>query len=76
MSKQPLFKEMPEFIRRYYESDRPIELRPVELGRYFGQKIDDGRIHVWIRTAAKLPDDPRCICARWPMHRISHCSMR
>ena len=49
---------MPEFIRRYYESDRPIELRPVELGRYFGQKIDDGRIHVWIRTAAKLPDDP------------------
>jgi len=33
-------------------------LRPVELGRYFGQKIDDGRIHVWIRTASKLPDDP------------------
>ena len=37
---------------------RPIELRPVELGRYFGQKIDDGRINVWIRTASKLPDDP------------------
>jgi acyl-CoA thioesterase-2 len=53
-----MFKEMPDFIRRYYESDRPIELRPVELGRYFGEKIDDGRIHVWIRTAAKLPDDP------------------
>ena len=58
VAKQPMFREMPEFIRRYYESDRPIELRPVELGRYFGQKIDDGRIHVWIRTAAKLPDDP------------------
>ena len=57
IAKQPMFKEMPEFIRRYYESDRPIELRPVELGRYFGQKIDDGRIHVWIRTAATLPDD-------------------
>jgi len=56
--KQPFFKEMPEFIRRYYESDRPIELRPVELNRYFGQKIPDGKIHVWIRTAAKLPDDP------------------
>src|SRR5260364_96780 len=26
ISKQPMFKEMPEFIRRYYESDRPIEL--------------------------------------------------
>ena len=58
MAKQPMFREMPEFIRRYYESDRPIELRPVELGRYFGQKIDDGRIHVWIRTASKLSDDP------------------
>ena len=58
VAKQPMFKEMPEFIRRYYEMDRPIELRPVELGRYFGQKIDDGRINVWIRTAAKLPDDP------------------
>jgi acyl-CoA thioesterase II len=56
--KQPFFKEMPDFIKRYYESDRPIELRPVELNRYFGKKIDDGRIHVWIRTAAKLPDDP------------------
>jgi acyl-CoA thioesterase-2 len=56
--------QMPEFIRRYYESDRPIELRPVELGRYFGERIDDGRIHVWIRTAAKLPDDPALhLCA-------------
>src|ERR1700722_14941121 len=58
VAKQPMFREMPDFIRRYYESDRPIEWRPVELERYFGQKIEDGRIHVWIRTAAKLPDDP------------------
>jgi acyl-CoA thioesterase-2 len=58
LAKQPLFKEMPDFIKRYYESDRPIELRPVELSRYFGDKIEDGKIHVWIRTAAKLPDDP------------------
>jgi acyl-CoA thioesterase II len=56
--KQPMFKEVPEFIRRYYESDRPIELRPVELNRYFGEKIEDGRVHVWIRTASSLPDDP------------------
>jgi len=65
VSKQPMFRDMPEFIRRYYESDRPIELRPVELGRYFGQQIEDGRIHVWIRTASKLPDDPALhMCAR------------
>jgi acyl-CoA thioesterase-2 len=47
VAKQPMFREMPEFIRR-----------PVELNRYFGERIEDGRIHVWIRTASKLPDDP------------------
>lgn len=64
MAKMPIFKDMPEFIRRYYESDRPIELRAVELGRYVGEKIDDGRLHIWMRTAAKLPDDPALhLCA-------------
>ncbi|WP_429034200.1 acyl-CoA thioesterase [Bradyrhizobium sp. I1.14.4] len=54
LPKQPIFCETPEFIRRYYA----IELRPVELGRYFGQKFDDGRIHTWIKIAAKLTQDP------------------
>ncbi|MGV7217807.1 acyl-CoA thioesterase II [Bradyrhizobium sp. UFLA05-112] len=49
-----MFSDTPEAIRCNYA----IELRPIELGRYFGQKIDDGRIHIWIKTAAKLPDDP------------------
>ncbi|MDE5458629.1 acyl-CoA thioesterase II [Bradyrhizobium sp. CSA112] len=58
LSKQPMFLELPEMIRHYYGSDGPVELRPVEIDRYIGQKIDDGRIHIWIKTAAKLPDDP------------------
>lgn len=58
LSKQPIFLEMPARIRRYYEPDRLIELRPVEIGRYAGQKIEDGRIHIWFKAAAKLPDDP------------------
>jgi acyl-CoA thioesterase-2 len=58
LAKDPLITQMPDFIRRYYESDRPIELRPVEFQRYFGTKVPDGRINIWIRTAAKLPDDP------------------
>ena len=57
LAKHPTI-EMPDFIRRYYESDQPIELRPVEFQRYFGTAIPDGRINIWIRTAAKLPDDP------------------
>lgn len=64
LSRRRIVSEMPEIIRRYYEPDRPVELRPVEIGRYFGERIHDGRIHIWMKTAAKLPDDPALhICA-------------
>jgi len=56
----------PEPVRRYFAHDRPIELRPVEFGRYLGQHIDEGRFHVWIRASAGLPDDPaihQCVLA-------------
>jgi acyl-CoA thioesterase II len=49
---------MPDSVRRYYERERPIELRPVEFDRYLGKKYPDGRFHVWIRTTAPLPDVP------------------
>ena len=58
--------DMPEPVRRYYERERPIELRPVEYQRYAGQKSEDGRFHLWIRTTGKLPDDPaihQCVLA-------------
>jgi len=64
LMKLPIMEGMPEFIQRYYASDRPIELRPVEYQRYFGEKVPDGRINIWIRTAARLPDDPALhLCA-------------
>jgi len=57
---------MPEPVRRYFERERPIELRPVEYGRYLGGKSDDARFHVWIRATGRLPDDPaihQCVLA-------------
>lgn len=48
---------MPDPVRRYYERERPIELRPVEYERYLGKKIPDGRFNVWFKTTEKLPDD-------------------
>jgi len=57
---------MPDPVRRYYERERPIELRPVEFSRYLGQPSPDGKFHVWIRTTGRLPDDPaihRCVLA-------------
>ena len=57
---------MPDPVRRYYERERPIELRPVEYERYMGKPIENGRFHVWIRATGPLPDDPaihRCVLA-------------
>lgn len=65
-ARKDLLATMPEPVRRYYERERPLELRPVELGRYAGQKIESGRFHVWIRTTGPLPDDPaihQCVLA-------------
>src|SRR6266699_5260052 len=49
---------MPEPVRRYYERERPIELRPVEYSRYLGKPVEDGRFHVWIRATGELPAEP------------------
>jgi acyl-CoA thioesterase II len=43
--KQRILPTMPEPVRRYYERERPIELRPVEFGRYIGQQPADGRFN-------------------------------
>jgi len=47
--------------RAYFERERPIELRPVELERYLpreaGTEPLPARFHVWIRTTGRLPDD-------------------
>jgi len=64
--KEKIWPLMPEPVRRYYERERPIELRPVELGRYLGEKSEDGRFHVWIRATGTLPDAPgihQCVLA-------------
>ena len=48
---------LPDPVRGYYERERPIELRPVEYGRYLGEKVEGGRFHVWIRATGRLPDE-------------------
>jgi acyl-CoA thioesterase-2 len=47
---------MPEPVRRYYERERPIELRPVEFERYLGKAFPDGHFNVWMRATGPLPD--------------------
>lgn len=64
--KERVLPLMPDPVRRYYERERPIELRPVEFDRYLGRKSESGKYNVWIRTTGKLPDDDaihRCVLA-------------
>ena len=64
--KQRVLPLMPDPVRRYYERERPIELRPVEFERYLGKKSENGKFNVWIRTTGRLPDDVaihRCVLA-------------
>src|SRR6266545_4326752 len=64
--KERVLPLMPDPVRRYYERERPIELRPVEFDRYLGKKHPDGRFHVWIRATGPLPDEPaihQCVLA-------------
>jgi acyl-CoA thioesterase-2 len=55
--RKQLLAAMPETMRRYFERERPLDLRPAD-DRYSGRKIADGRFHMWIRTTETLPDDP------------------
>jgi acyl-CoA thioesterase II len=64
--KERIWQFLPEPVRRYYERERPIELRPVEFGRYLGEASEDGRFNVWIRATGRLPDEPaihQCVLA-------------
>jgi acyl-CoA thioesterase-2 len=64
--KERVLPMMPDPVRKYYERERPIELRPVEFGRYLGKKSETSEFHVWIRTTGPLPEDPaihRCVLA-------------
>ncbi len=48
----------PEPVRRYWERERPIEIRPVEFDRYGDDSKREPRFNVWIRAVKRLPDEP------------------
>jgi acyl-CoA thioesterase-2 len=58
---------MPQLVRAWYERERPIEIRPVNMTRRFtSSDTSETGFQVWIRTTGPLPDDPaihRCVLA-------------
>ncbi|MEM7462496.1 MAG: acyl-CoA thioesterase II [Pseudomonadota bacterium] len=51
-------KNAPENVRRYWQRERPIELRPTDLTHYFSDKKLDPAQNIWFRATGPLPDDP------------------
>ena len=49
---------MPAAIRLWFAQDRPIEIRPVDLGRYVQHETGALEQYVWLRATGPLPGDP------------------
>src|SRR4029450_11877316 len=45
-----LLLKMPEPMRTYYERERPLEIRPVEIERYTSRAPGEARFHALIKT--------------------------
>ena len=50
---------MPDEMRFYWEKERPIELRPVDLSRYLCREKLEPKQYLWIKTNGRLPDNFR-----------------
>ena len=64
--KERLTGRLPPQVKAYWDRERPIEIRPVDLGRYFSPENRAPSQQVWIRATANLGDDPalhQCVLA-------------
>lgn len=53
-------------VKRYWQRERPIELRPVDLRHYLSREPLEPVQRLWFRARHRLPDDPdvhRCVLA-------------
>ena len=54
-----MLSNMPKEVRHYWERERPIELRPVDLSRFFCREKFEPKQSLWIKTNGRLPDNFR-----------------
>lgn len=55
--KERLMAHLPENMRRYWERERPIEMRPVDIGRYLDRERRTPQQFIWMRASGRLPDE-------------------
>ena len=57
-----LLAHLPENMKSYWERERPIEMRPVDVSRYFARRKGAPEQAIWMRASGRLPD-------AFPMHQ-------
>ena len=55
--KEKLIDRLPEPVKAYWQRERPIEIRPVDLSRYLSPESRAATQQVWIKATGKLSDD-------------------
>jgi acyl-CoA thioesterase-2 len=55
--KERLIGRLPEPVKAYWQRERPIEIRPVDLSRYLSPEKRVASQQVWIRANGDLGDD-------------------
>jgi len=61
-----LMKHLPDNMRAYWERERPIEMRPVDIARYLKREAAEPVQHIWMRANGSLPADAKlhqCVLA-------------
>lgn len=55
--KERFLKNAPENVRRYWERERPIEMRPVSLEHYISREKLAPLQNIWVRANGPVPPD-------------------
>jgi acyl-CoA thioesterase II len=55
--KEQLIDRLPEPVKAYWQRERPIEIRPIDLSRYLSPENRAPTQQVWIRATGRLGDD-------------------
>jgi len=54
--KAKLIDRLPETMKSYWQRDRPIEMRPVDISRYLARERRTPEQLIWMRASGRLPD--------------------
>jgi len=57
--KEKYLKNAPDNVKRYWERERPIEMRPVSLTHYISPEKLEPVQNIWVRANGAVPDDRR-----------------